>query len=515
MSDEAPPEGWADTSLGAVMSSFEAGRNLRAQGHPAENGGCGVLKISAVTWGEFRPNENKALLPGDEPKPHERVREGDLLISRANTSELVGAVVLVNRDYPQLMLPDKILRLCTDTRVVDSRFLVHALRSREVREYFEHNATGTSDSMRNLSQPKIAGAPIRLAPLAEQRRIVEAVEALLAQVNAARDRLARVPLILKRFRQAVLAAACSGKLTEEWRGGARSGQTLRVTLAEVLRCRAAKGRAPVSIGRELWDDVPETWARASLDQVAVFVTDGDHNPPKRVNTGIPHLTAKHVKSGRLLFEGATYVSLSDFERMKKRYDPAPGDVIVTCVGTLGATAIVPPSVSFSPDRNLAAIRPGMCILPRYVKLVVDSPVVQNSFPDASGSTAQPHLYLSDLRALEVPLPPLDEQHEIVRHVDTLFAVADTIERRLAAATSRADALPQSILSKAFRGELVRTEAELALAERRSFESAEELLGRVRREAEAKSGGQSRGLADARATGRSRRRRRARSASVAD
>src|SRR4051812_48453697 len=73
--------------------------------------------------------------------------------------------------------------------------------------------------MRNLSQPKLAEAPILLAPFPEQRRIVQRIEALLADVNKAKEGLRRVPLILNRFRQAVLAAGCSGKLTEEWRSG--------------------------------------------------------------------------------------------------------------------------------------------------------------------------------------------------------------------------------------------------------------------------------------------------------
>jgi type I restriction enzyme S subunit len=88
---------WAETTLGDLISGFEAGRNLKANGAPAAPGQYGVLKISAVTWGEFNPEENKALVPGDKPKPHEVVRAGDLLISRANTSELVGAVVRVRR----------------------------------------------------------------------------------------------------------------------------------------------------------------------------------------------------------------------------------------------------------------------------------------------------------------------------------------------------------------------------------------------------------------------------------
>ncbi len=251
------PEGWAEATLGDVIRGFEAGRNLRAEGRPAATGEYGVLKISAVTWGSFRPEENKALLPGDEPKLHERVRKDDLLITRANTSELVGAVVLVDRDYARLMLPDKILRLCVSDGV-DRAFLLHALRMREVREYFEHNATGTSDSMRNLSQPKMAGAPIRVAPLAEQVRIVEKVEGLFAQVDRAAARITRLTRILgsadapavrtERIRQAVLSKAFSGDLVPTEAELAREeGRTYET--AEALLGRIRAGSSPPSNAR--------------------------------------------------------------------------------------------------------------------------------------------------------------------------------------------------------------------------------------------------------------------------
>jgi type I restriction enzyme, S subunit len=111
MSDNELPTGWVAVQLGNVIHGFESGRNLQAQGRPAVNDEYGVLKVSAVTWGTFRSEENKALLPGDAPRPRELVRAGDVLISRANTTELVGAPVVVRGDHPRLMLPDKILRV--------------------------------------------------------------------------------------------------------------------------------------------------------------------------------------------------------------------------------------------------------------------------------------------------------------------------------------------------------------------------------------------------------------------
>jgi type I restriction enzyme, S subunit len=178
--------------------------------------------------------------------------------------------------------------------------------------------------------------------------------------------------------------------------------------------------------------LPHGWTTPSLREIASLITDGDHNPPKRTTEGIPHLTARNVRNGRFVLDGCTFISQENFRRTSARYTPTPGDVIVTCVGTLGETAIVPEGLSFSADRNLAAIRPRAVILSSFLKAMLDSPRLQKELRSGSGSTAQPHLYLGKLRELSIPLPPLSEQQQIVDAVEEQFSRLDsgvgTIER---------------------------------------------------------------------------------------
>lgn len=101
------PEGWVWTTLGQLLQGIQAGRSPKAHHWSAGPEEYGVLKVSAVSWGRFLPEENKALFEDDSPEPGTTVQEGDLLISRANTVDLVGAVVLTTRSYPNLMLSDK------------------------------------------------------------------------------------------------------------------------------------------------------------------------------------------------------------------------------------------------------------------------------------------------------------------------------------------------------------------------------------------------------------------------
>lgn len=174
------PAGWVWARLDQLLANIQAGKSPQAEKRPAREDEFGVLKVSAVSWGKFLPNENKTLLPGTSTNGLPTVTAGDFLISRANTAELVGSVVLVREDYPNLLLSDKTLRLdFVSDEVIYKPFVLFAMRARWVREVFEEKATGTSSSMRNISQQKIRSAPIALPPLAEQRRIVARVEQLL------------------------------------------------------------------------------------------------------------------------------------------------------------------------------------------------------------------------------------------------------------------------------------------------------------------------------------------------
>src|SRR3546814_650594 len=119
----------------------------------------------------FRPEQAKALNSDYEPEDHHYVCEGNFIISRANTKELVGAVVLVDRDYPFRLLSDKTLRLVIDEEQASKEYLLYALRAPMARKHIEHFATGTSDSMRNISQGVITSIPILVPSLPDQRRI--------------------------------------------------------------------------------------------------------------------------------------------------------------------------------------------------------------------------------------------------------------------------------------------------------------------------------------------------------
>jgi len=193
------PKGWEILSLGKIVAGLEGGKNIQA-GEDSPTNPFRILKVSAVTSGYFRPEEAKPAPDDYRPPAHHFVRKGDLLFSRANTVELVGATALVEADYPNLLLPDKLWRFVwLKPSPVLSAYLQHFLQSRHVRQELGRLATGTSDSMRNISQAKLKTLPVPVPPLdrqqefegkcADVRALIAQQEYHLAQAEALRQSL--------------------------------------------------------------------------------------------------------------------------------------------------------------------------------------------------------------------------------------------------------------------------------------------------------------------------------------
>lgn len=170
--------------LGHVIREIQAGKSFQTSEILAQPNELGVLKVSAVSWSSFRPEQAKSLNSDYQPEESHRVRKGDFIISRANTKELVGAVVLVDMDYPSRLLSDKTLRLVIDEEKAIKEYLLYALRAPLARKHIEHFATGTSDSMRNISQGVITSIPIALPSLPGQLLVVKKLKEQLTEIDA-------------------------------------------------------------------------------------------------------------------------------------------------------------------------------------------------------------------------------------------------------------------------------------------------------------------------------------------
>ena len=189
------PLEWEIRHLGQLLTSIDAGKSPECPDIPAPAGEWGILKVSAIRPGGFRPEENKAIINPAFINSAYEVHDGDLLISRANTYELVGLVCLVQNTPPHLLLCDKTLRLNVDTRNALVKLVFYAMQMPSVRSQIEINATGSSGSMKNISQETIKGLLIPLPPLPEQRRIAEMLDTMDAAIQQTEALIAKLKLM--------------------------------------------------------------------------------------------------------------------------------------------------------------------------------------------------------------------------------------------------------------------------------------------------------------------------------
>jgi type I restriction enzyme S subunit len=202
-----------------------------------------------MTWGVFDEEENKALPSETVFDPRNEIRSGDLLFSRSNTSELAGATVTVGKVRSRLLLSDKSLRLLVK-QGISSEWLCRTLQSPFCREQMSEMASGTSNSMRNISQEKLSSVQISVPPLAEQQEIVRRVGKLFALADVIEARLADARRMADRLAQAVLAKAFRGELVPtEAELARRDGRTYEPAADLLARVRAERPQAATKPAR--------------------------------------------------------------------------------------------------------------------------------------------------------------------------------------------------------------------------------------------------------------------------
>jgi len=297
-------------------------------------------------------------------------------------------------------------------------------------------AVAVGTTRKRISRRNLEQIMVPLAPLNEQRRIVAKLEKLLSRVDAAQTRLATIPRILKRFRQSVLAAACSGRLTADWR--------------EEHPCPAnenTNGDSP--------HELPESWSLRPFMSVSREITVGYVGPMAKeyVSSGVPFLRSLNVRPFRFDPTNIKFIS-ADFHRTILKSRLSPGDVAIVRSGNSGIACVVPESLPEANCSDLVILRPSSELDAGYACLFMNSAAAQAHVNSVKVGIAQGHFNVGSMKTTLIPLPPLTEQQEIVRRVESLFKTADALEAGYHKAKAHVDNLTQSILAKAFRGELV-------------------------------------------------------------
>ncbi len=207
------PKGWPEKPLSKVIQSVEAGWSAPSDGRPRKGDEHGVLKVSAVTSGVFRPEENKAVIDVSSARSLIIPKRGDLLFSRANTRELVAASCVVESDCQNLFLPDKLWRLVPISREASGMYLKELFWRNGIRDQFRAASSGSSGSMLNISQDAMLRTIAPIPPFHLQDRFESLAWDVMDTLNRAKVAAEGIDSIWSNL----LQRAFSGQLTAKWR----------------------------------------------------------------------------------------------------------------------------------------------------------------------------------------------------------------------------------------------------------------------------------------------------------
>lgn len=199
--------------FGSLIDGIKAGKNLKCDERPPEEGERGTVKVSAVTWGEFRPDQSKTYPPHFEPDPDTLIKPGDFLFSRANTIELVGAVVIVDQTPGNLFLSDKVLRI--DMSEDLKPWLLWFLRSPQGRNQLEEISSGNQQSMRNIGQAKLKTVDVPLPNADARIRILRSIRSSFEKIDRLLREAERALKASERLDERILAKAFAGELVPQ------------------------------------------------------------------------------------------------------------------------------------------------------------------------------------------------------------------------------------------------------------------------------------------------------------
>jgi len=347
------PPHWRCGSVAELIDGIDSGKNLRCEERPPTSGEIGIVKISAVTWGTFDASKSKTVVSGAQLPGSTRIRAGDLLISRANTLELVGATVLVEEAPANLHLSDKVLRLRANSGW--KRWLNLFLNSAQGRSEIESRATGNQLSMRNIGQDAIRSIPLPIPPLAEQRRIVARIEALFARTRRARDDLERI-------------APLSARYAEQYRRRAFDEDATWPTAASD---RALPDYIPPARFDEL-RGLPQGWRWAEMSTIG-SVAGGVTKNQKRFDQPLqmPYIRVANVYADELRLADVSTIHVTRAELGRVLLHS--GDLLIVegngSVEQIGRVAIWDGSImSCGHQNHLIRVRPVPGVPPRFLAL---------------------------------------------------------------------------------------------------------------------------------------------------
>jgi type I restriction enzyme S subunit len=397
------------------------------------------LDLSDLRTMEFSPSEQASFL----------LQRGDVLLAEASGSpSLVGRAAIWDEEALGACFQNSVIRV--RPTAINSRFLYYQCLHLHAEGRFAQMATGVG--INHLGAGKVAALTVVVPPPREQQRIVAALDKHLATLTAACASLERAERNLVRYRAAVLAAACSGKLVPTEADLARRAGRSYEPADELLAraCPSLRGRPT---HRPSAGPLPEGWTWTTMAEWSPQVCVGHAAAIRNAYTesGIPFLRSQNVRPGRFDPAGLLQVT-AGFHQSHPRSTLTPGDLVVVRTGAIGTTCVIPPTLPAANCADLVIIKKPSGLMPEYAAHYLNGSASRKLRLGISG-VSMAHLKAATVANLSIPVPPWAEQERIVAEVGRHLSRADTLAASIAQAMHRARCLRQVVLAAALAGNL--------------------------------------------------------------
>lgn len=414
------PKNWIETDLDTVLDRITNGSSVK-QFENNEDGKYPVSRIETIWNQTIDLNRVKYVNPTENDITKYSLLKGDVLFSHINSDKHLGKTAVFNLDIT--MIHGINLLLLRSCKFFDGSLLNYLLRHYRYSGKFIDVAQRAVNQS-SINQKKLKSFIVPLPPLPEQERIVAKLDVLFGQLDNINTGLDKIPTLLKNFKQAVLTQAVTGKLTGEWR-----------------------------VGKEL-----EEWKEVSLKDITLKIGSGSTprgGSESYKSEGIPLVRSMNIHFNGIKLKGLAFIDDNQADKLKNVIIEK-GDVLLNITGaSIGRVCLAENSIiGGRVNQHVSIIRSDKNINPSYLDIYLSSDIIQNFIHIENYGVTRQALTKTQTENLLINKPPLKEQTEIVRRVESLFAKADFIETRYKGLKEKVDKLPQAILAKAFKGELV-------------------------------------------------------------
>ena len=480
--DHILPQGWAQTTVGQV-AEVNPRVDLTAVG---EDTPVSFVRMAAVEEESGHIDVSQVRPLSEVRRGYTVFRDGDVLFAKITPCMENGKSAVARGLSSGIGFGSTEFHVLRPREGVDADLLRYFLAQKSYRDAARSSMTGTAGQLR-VPAAYLSNTLYPLPPLAEQRRIVAAIEEQFTRLDAGVAALKRAQAALKRYRAAVLKAAVEGKLTAAWRTRHPDVRPASELLADILAERRARWEAdlrakgkdpakaryeePQSPQTEELPELPQGWVWATAEQLASPEPRSLQSGPfgsalhhaEFQDAGVLAIGIDNVLEGQFSMGREHRISLEKYQELA-RFTARPLDVLVTVMATVGRCCIVPADLETAIiTKHVYRITLNRRIgYPYFVMYALQggSEVRKQLFGQVQGQT-RPGINGEILRRIALPIPPLPEQEVIVSEIEQRLSVVNVLEATIADNLKRAERLRQAILERAFTGRLVPQDREEA------------------------------------------------------